>query len=511
MNKKFIEIVKSPYTYVYLFFAVFCFWLAYQVPYTHDDWDWGLQNGIEQLLYAKINSRYAGNFIEVIMTRSVVVKTILMGSIYLLIPYLLSAVASMAMNTDKKFRTLFFVLCNVLLLSMNRAIWQQTYGWIAGFSNFCVSVIFLIIWIRELELAFKKDISVPHTSVIKLLFWGVICVVFQLFLENIAIYSLIIACFVIAVYLKRNRKVPVKNIVMLAGAIIGLVIIFSSNIYGSLWSEGEAIDGYRRIIFINFGSVKELAYNFMIQISLIFQRALGANLITILLISALLTVFLFKNRSNPNKSRILFIAVNILFMLYFISYYIITKLYNISDKSASIEFVLDMIDTIVNALYFIAVIFEIIILFRKDKLYTAKLLSIWLSALLVVIPLIATSEIGFRLFFSSEVVLIYFSLTLLGALTQNTSSAATSKIIGGCLIICSMLIISHIIIYAQIGACAKAREKAIDNAIKNKAAYVILPKYPHKDYLWFPDPVGHRMEYFKEFYGIPEDMDVYFE
>ena len=47
---------------------VFYVWLAAQIPYCHDDWDWGLQIGIQQLLTANLNSRYVGNFIEVVLT-----------------------------------------------------------------------------------------------------------------------------------------------------------------------------------------------------------------------------------------------------------------------------------------------------------------------------------------------------------------------------------------------------------------------------------------------------------
>ena len=44
----------------------FYVWIAAQIPYTHDDWDWGLEVGMQHLLKADINSRYVGNLIEVI-------------------------------------------------------------------------------------------------------------------------------------------------------------------------------------------------------------------------------------------------------------------------------------------------------------------------------------------------------------------------------------------------------------------------------------------------------------
>ena len=64
----------------------FCLWLAAQIPYTHDDWDWGLSNGIEQLLTASINSRYVGNLIVVALTRSVLLKDLVMALTFTLLP-----------------------------------------------------------------------------------------------------------------------------------------------------------------------------------------------------------------------------------------------------------------------------------------------------------------------------------------------------------------------------------------------------------------------------------------
>ena len=66
--------------------GAFYIYLAAQIPYTHDDWDWGLSNGWEQLLTANINSRYSGNFLEVLMTRSGVFKTLFMGLSFCALP-----------------------------------------------------------------------------------------------------------------------------------------------------------------------------------------------------------------------------------------------------------------------------------------------------------------------------------------------------------------------------------------------------------------------------------------
>lgn len=40
-----------------------CLWMAWNVPYTHDDWDWGLPVGMEWWLTGALNNRYMGSFL----------------------------------------------------------------------------------------------------------------------------------------------------------------------------------------------------------------------------------------------------------------------------------------------------------------------------------------------------------------------------------------------------------------------------------------------------------------
>ena len=64
----------------------FYLWYACQLPYTHDDWDWGINSGMQHLLNADVNSRYAGNLFEVLVTRSVLLKDLAISLIMTGIP-----------------------------------------------------------------------------------------------------------------------------------------------------------------------------------------------------------------------------------------------------------------------------------------------------------------------------------------------------------------------------------------------------------------------------------------
>ena len=41
-----------------------CLWIAWRVPDTHDDWDWGLPTGLRWLFSGELNNRYCGSFLS---------------------------------------------------------------------------------------------------------------------------------------------------------------------------------------------------------------------------------------------------------------------------------------------------------------------------------------------------------------------------------------------------------------------------------------------------------------
>ena len=67
------------------------------------------------------------------------------------------------------------------------------------------------------------------------------------------------------------------------------------------------------------------------------------------------------------------------------------------------------------------------------------------------------------------------------------------------------------VVYAHIGECSRTREYLIAEAVQSGAKELSLPAYPFEDHLHASEPVGaSRLDYFKEFYGIPSDVTVTF-
>ena len=72
------NILRNPRFYISVLLVLFFFFFAVQVPYSHDDWQWGSHSNWLLMLngFANYNGRYLGNLFEILITRSVLAKNI---------------------------------------------------------------------------------------------------------------------------------------------------------------------------------------------------------------------------------------------------------------------------------------------------------------------------------------------------------------------------------------------------------------------------------------------------
>lgn len=511
MGKKTIFHNKRHYI-VYATVVIFYFWMASQIPYTHDDWDWGLDIGLYQLIHATVNSRYVGNFFEVIMTRSEILKTIIMGSCYFAIPYSLASIAATHHPTQKApVRLFYFVLCNILLFTMDRRIWQQTYGWVAGFANFAVSAVFMMPWIYELYRVFDKKPTTHTAPLIHNCFLLFVTICSQLFIENLALYHTLLALTLCIISYIRTSKFCTKYFVMLAGSILGLIIMFSSNLYETLFISGSAIDEYRQIPILQDQSLPGVFLSFArASIQLLAKLYALNKSIFIAITTALILLLRNHRRQIPSKQyKVLCSANYILIFLLLGSSFLNTVLIRVQPNYSGKLFIYILF--LLSALFFLTVSVEVFYLFRQDPQSKKQLFAIWFSSPLLIAPLVLTTESGARLFYTSNVFLILFFLSLLNHLVPDIRPVCGKKIIYACGAALACCILFYSIIYGNIGACKRERSEIIEIAKREDRTEIILPAYPFEGYLHFANPTNDmRLEYFKEFYSIPMNVNVIF-
>jgi hypothetical protein len=66
-------------------------------------------------------------------------------------------------------------------------------------------------------------------------------------------------------------------------------------------------------------------------------------------------------------------------------------------------------------------------------------------------------------------------------------------------------------IYYEIGIAKRERVAYIQQEVEAGAGVILVPRYPHTEFIWRPNPLYDlRYYYFREFYGIPQSTQLYF-
>ena len=231
---------------------LFCLWMCAQIPYTHDDWDWGTANGLVYLTTAVQNSRYAGNLTEVLLTRLPWLKTLVMAAVMTALPLAGTAVLSRLPSGESpespRRKPLLFWFFSMEYLLLPRVIWQETCGWVAGFSNYTISGLLLLVYL--LLVLNTEQAPKPTARILRALLYFFFGLVIQLFLENLTLYLTLLSLLLVCASAVRGRRLPGTRLLCLfAGNLLGCLLMFSSRMYGALFSQGTALEGLRAFTF----------------------------------------------------------------------------------------------------------------------------------------------------------------------------------------------------------------------------------------------------------------------
>lgn len=500
------RIVRKVEISVYILFAVFYFWMAAQIPYTLDDWTWGLDVGLHQLISANVNSRYVGNFFVVIMTRSEMLKTIIMGVFYFLCPFLVSSLIVRICHRDSaKFRLLYFFAANVIFLSIPRLVWREACGWVSGFANFGISASFMLTCFHAWLPVFDDTIE-KNENVLKCIVFCFVVFAGQLFIENLSLAMAIASVLIACVSYMRDRKSCMIHVLMALGAILGLVVMFSSTIYETLVDTGEAVGGYRKFLFHSGKDIRESMIAFLYQCAVLAIRCGEANTVLSSVILILLGIYTASQKKEKTSTKLWICAINAVLIVYILA----TRIADVQYSSENIYRA--MIAAVVNAGYLVIVIWETFRIMKTNKPFAIRLLAVLGFALSLIAPLTVIDENGSRLFYTFIVVVSIYVLLLADELVSMISDKFIDAGLGMCGLIGITLIVLHVVVYSAIGDCKTARSLLIEEANSSNAETVILPGFPYGEYLHFPDPLSDRGEQiFKEFFDIKPSIDVVIE
>ena len=123
-----------------IFFVLFSIWQLW-VPEALDDWRWGSEVGIMRLTRLPI------------VLRSMAISGIMTAMLYLI--YQLT-----------EYKILSFLICVFFVVNIPTSLMSQTYGWVSGFSNFCVSATMILgFLLYHISIFKEKKVSKLKTGI----------------------------------------------------------------------------------------------------------------------------------------------------------------------------------------------------------------------------------------------------------------------------------------------------------------------------------------------------------
>ena len=501
---------NSPLFLFALFVSLFLYiWIFSQTPYGIDDWAWGIDYGMRALLTASKDSRYIGDLLVVIVTRSEFLKAVLLGVIAAAIPLCLVDLVQSSIRQEpslsKEANNLPLVmlfLANILFLTLPMDVWKETYGWVAGFSNYGLSIFFLAVF-QLLIFRAVFDNTREH-SVIAGLGYFIFGICIQLVVENMSIY-VFLADFIILVFLvlvRNNRSAKILILVMLCGNLIGLAIMFSSNIYDSLWNTGMALGGFRSLVIDKNDSIwsnfvllnKRFVYFYP-------NRIFGNNWLICSMVSILLFIMCSKGKKWV---KLVFRLFTFSFLLYFVFAHFFGPLENYIPRWN------EVLTQRLNLLFFWGILC-VILFFPWEGAYKRIILAfVWLSVPGVVLPCIAVKVVGSRYFLLSSFFLIEFCLFLFAEVYRHWLKWPR---ITDCLFLLAFVLVSmhRFFIYYDIGQGKKERDALIRAAQNGEIDRLYFPDLPHDEYIEYNEPLDGQIEvnYFREFFKIPDSVEMH--
>ena len=480
--------VKIQWIVYALVFAVFLY-IGYSVPYCHDEWHWGLNDRFELMKkgFAGYNGRYLGNLLAILITRSVMAKTLVtgVGTVWLLYVMYQNVYFKEERRTGEN---LFLLLsCVFLLLSIPVTLFQQSYGWPAAFVNFFPPVFLFLIYYNWTEWIYYGYRKMPLWKTVLVIPIG-FCV--QMFSEHVTVFVLLYAGWVIVYTLVKYRKLPVIQVNYLCASVLGAYVMFSNGAY----AKAVGGSGYKKISFDG------MAEQFISKIW--YHLSVNNWLLNVILVGVLLILIVKSGKKNFLTAEMVTVFCG--FSVYSVFHKIYPQWIFVGNEMLN-----NSINTVLAILFFgnvLLCIWNVV-----DKGERISMCILYLSSGAVAAPLLVANPIGARCFYISYIFQALVVVKLFRYLIDRYKVDLFYPVLAAGMGTCILAII-YVRIFFAIGQANDYRAQLIKTGVEQNQKEIVLPILPYSEYCWVTVPPNEKWEkYFKEFYHIPQDVTLRFE
>lgn len=494
---KFDKKLLAVYGLVFVGFAA----LVYLVPYSHDDWAWGSEVGLQRLEsgFVDYNGRYFGNFLILALTRSKLLQVLITAFSALL----LCCLPGMYFGKNT---TLLTVFSAMLVLFMPKAIFTQTVVWSSGYSNYMPPILTTVLYYVLIKNIFGEE--KPKYSKITPIVCCILGVSGSLFMEHMTLYSLAISVLIVLFVLIKFKKLYLTHLAFLAGCVAGTLIMFTNSAYGLIAGANDAQGGYRSTA-LSDGLVETLIDNLKFICYELFVKNTAILFIMSLLVVVLAIGFMKSSEGKKRNALILtclFVNLLCLILIFVKSRYTDWSVFLPSSRSALMTLLL----MAASAAFYCLSVLGIVLLCVSDKGMMQKMLLILISVPVVTAPLLVVSPLSSRCFLPQYFLMMIFCVVLLGYMQKKFEFTAISTKMALCLIsaVTLALCIFTFNIYSTIHIYAEKRDEYIQKQIANGETTVMLCRLPNSEYIYLGTPTQKMWtDRFKMFHGIDESIE----
>lgn len=472
--------------YAVIFVLLLC--LCYLFPYTGDDWAWGGPIGIERLnnRFDNYSGRYVGNLIVLALTRSNILKAVVMALCLTGIVMLVNKLTGEEKNG--------IFLISAVLLYMPVTLLRQAIVWTSGFSNYTTSIFLTLIYIYYTR-------NIYSSSVPKYPLWHIapLCLlgfVNTLIVEHITVYNILLSLYVTVYALIRFKRAFAQHIAYLAGAVAGTLTMLSNPVYKTVLN-GD--DKYRTIGSGGLGEIVLKAGKAYFD-TVMPEGFLNNFVLNLFLAAVCIAVWYCVKDRLSNKSRVIG-GMSLAVIVMYASLSLMNRVGSVDATGALVY-----AQGGATAIYILAVfIFLIILPFAAQE--KAKLLFIFGSTGCMIAPLLVVTPIGSRCFFAPYVMILLLAMELYSNIDEAVKAKASlltrSAALASVAAIVFLFYIYSTIYSANISRVEKAREDSV------KQSVVEVCRLPYKKYVWCSD-VDKEIwaKRFKQFNGIDENVKI---
>ncbi|TMN21785.1 DUF6056 family protein [Lentibacillus cibarius] len=490
---------KHKYVSIAFFTGIFLFYffIAFQTPYTGDDWTWGTQRGMNRLEnnFADYNGRYLSNMIEILATRFAWLRYLVMSIFATALVYVIGSV------TGQANRMLYWLLAFLFMLLLPTDIYAQTFGWTAGFVNYVPSMVLLILYIMMIKNIFSEQ---PPTYQK----WQVYAAVplglsTQLIVEHVTLFSLFVAGMVMLYTFMVHKRFYLVHLVYLLSSVIGAVIMFSNSAYWNILS-GQDKHAYREINNGTDAGFLSKAYD--VFSGDMYRYLFIDNPSIHLFIGAMVVILIVGVVSKSGFVNFFWKPIVLLTVVGFLLYVLA---FQHMLGNAYLGALTNDAEAIISAFYFIAITLSVIV-FVKDQHIRNRLLLYLFGIVLLSAPFAYVTPYGPRAALASYIFMVLFGLELFAY--NKTLHAWRTKPLRSVLIgLVTAAVVMYANIFSVIGHANQERLDYLNGQVAANKAQIYLPDLPFSSFMWFSSPPDeHFNTMFKRFNDVPENVEIRF-